>query len=779
MRENGTLRLFFLSLFISPLILFTGCQTQRAPATAAAELFKLYRFDDELSAAKITASSIGSSAAAADPIVWHNFFSEDDITWTLLRGRMGYRHGDLVLKGEENTPVMMSPPKSVIAWGLYQAVKIRMLAEGGHEIKIKIGDHEFRHKLGPPNLYNLYNFEINVPTPAGSQPLLIMPTDGLHDLVAISSIELVPRKAEFSQTTGRQKIGKHEEYRNAIYVHAPSSLSYQVTIPRNGQLSFGMGITERNHPITFHILADGLKELYSRTVSDPGVWEDARLDLSSYAGRNVALVFQATAESQGTVGLWANPVLTSGQKRRPNVLVYMIDTLRPDHTSLYGYVRDTTPYLKKLGSQALVFEDCQVPATWTKPSVASLLTSLYSFTHAIAREDDTIPEGSTTLAEQLRAAGYITASAVTNPLAGRISGLQRGFDYVTEWQAVGRYLTPEDRATDSAALNKVVFPWLEKHRDEPFFLYAHTTDPHAPYQPPADCEEKFAKPLETTQFNRDFTRLKEMALGRGASFGVNRALCTRAGIDPDRFIRRAIDRYDAKIFRNDRSFEQLTAKLQALGILDNTLVIVVSDHGEEFWEHGWTGHGQSVYQELARGVFMMWNPKLIPTPGRVAETVQLIDVMPTVLDLIGVKIPDVVQGQSLAPFARGQSFKRRGLLVTSRFAHPYGQSNELIPEDHIDSIALLNANWKLIFRPKGNVVGLNNVELYDRQTDRADTRNVAAQHSVEVNRMSNEIVSWMDTQKQIRAALGRGTKATLDPQTLDQLRSLGYLGGKR
>jgi arylsulfatase A-like enzyme len=779
LRENGILRFFFLLLLTGSLILLTGCQKQCASSTPPPELFKLYRFDDELSAAKITASLVGSSAVAADPIVWHNFFSEANIAWTLLRGRMGYRRGDLVLKGEENTPVIMSPPKSVIAWGLYQAVKIRMLAEGGHEIKIKIGNHEFKQKLGPPNLYNLYNFEINIPTPAGNQPLLIMPTNGLHDLVAISSIELVPRKAEFPRTTGRQMIGKREEYRKAVYVHAPSSLAYQVAVPRGGQLLFGMGITEKNHPITFHILADWSKELYSRTVSDPSLWEDAKLDLSSYAGRSVTLVFQATAESHGTVGLWANPLLMGGQEQRPNVLVYMIDTLRPDHTSLYGYARNTTPYLKKLGSEALVFENCQVPASWTKPSVASLLTSLYSFTHGIAHEDDTIPEGSTTLAERLRAAGYITASAVTNPLAGRISGLQRGFDYVTEWQAVGRYLTPEDRATDSAALNKIVFPWLEQHRNEPFFLYAHTTDPHAPYQPPADCEEKFANPSETTQFNRDFTRLKEMALGRGGSFGVNRDLCIRAGIKPDWFIQRAIDRYDAKILHNDQSFEQLIAKLKALGILDNTLVIVVSDHGEEFWEHGWTGHGQSLYEELARGVLMIWNPKLIPHPGRVAETAQLIDVMPTVLDLIGVKIPDVVQGQSLAPFARGQSFRRRGLLVTSRFAHPYGQSNELIPEDHIDSIALLNTNWKLIYRPKGNVVGLNKVELYDRRTDHAETQNIATQHSVEVNRMVSEIGSWMDTQRQVRAALGRGAKATLDQQTLDQLRSLGYLGGKQ
>ncbi len=220
-------------------------------------------------------------------------------------------------------------------------------------------------------------------------------------------------------------------------------------------------------------------------------------------------------------------------------------------------------------------------------------------------------------------------------------------------------------------------------------------------------------------------------------------------------------------------------KLKQLGILDNTLIIVVSDHGEEFWEHGWTGHGQSVYQELAHGVLMMWNPKLIPTPRRIPESVQLIDVMPSVLDLLAIKQPAVVEGQSLAPFAKGQPFQRIGRVMTSRFAHPYSLHDEFNPENHVDSMALINDKWKLIYRENGKSVGLNKVELYDRQVDRGDTNNVAPQHPQEVERMMAGIGTWMDAQKQIRAALGRGSKAAVDKDTMDRLRSLGYLGGKQ
>ena len=338
------------------------------------------------------------------------------------------------MKGDGSTPVIMAPQKTLIDWSRYEAIEIQMLAEGGQQLKVKVGNDEYSQKIGPLRRYNDYRFEIHIDDP-GARPWLIMPTDGLFDLVAIRSIRLVPRKASFEQSAGRQIIGKREEYRSALYVHSPSTLTFAVNVPKDGQLHFGMGITKTGSPITFHILANA-KEVYAKTVKDTDSWEDADVDLSTYGGGNVQLAFATSTETPGTVALWANPLLTSKTPgSRPNVLLYMIDTLRADHASLYGYARDTTPFLKKLGSEGLVFDDCQVQATWTKPSVASLLTSLYSFTHGIVRDYDTIPKAATTLAEQLRGAGYVTAGIVANPFAGRLSGLQKGFDYLSEWRS--------------------------------------------------------------------------------------------------------------------------------------------------------------------------------------------------------------------------------------------------------------------------------------------------------------------------------------------------------
>jgi arylsulfatase A-like enzyme len=737
------------------------------------------RLDDQLQSASITASRAASAARVTDPLVWQNFSSSNELKWVPLRGRVGYRNGDLMVKGEGSTPVVLAPKEPAIDWSLYEAVELRMSAGGGSEVKIRIGDFEARQKLGAPNQYQVYRFAVNLDAPKGTRPLAIMPTDSLTDLVAIRSIRLLPRTESFPQPSGRQSVGKKDEYRNALYVHAPASVSFRITPLRNARLHFGIGVTAKDVPVKFRVQVEGAKsDLYSQSLSNPDAWADADVDLSPFAGRPIKLSLICESAREGAVALWANPLITTGPAvRRPNVLIYMIDTMRADHTSLYGYTRDTTPFLKKLGATGVVFDDCQAQATWTKASTASLMTSLYSFTHGIVNDYDTIPKGAYTLAEQLRAAGYVTASMVANPFAGRTTGLQRGFDYMLEYPAVLRNRSETiDRGTDSAAVNKIVMPWLQQHRDEPFFLYAHTTDPHAPYRPPPPFDAKFGNPTESAEFDRTYMQLRNQREYGGGTV-INRASCRKSGVDPDRFITQAIDRYDGEILHNDKTFEVLVGKMKELGVLDNTLIIVVSDHGEEFWDHGWTAHGHSVYQELTHAALLMWNPKLLPAARRVAEPVQLIDVMPTVLDLLGLRAPTLIQGQSLLPLARGQAFRRRAPVMTSRFAHPGAQATGPVVENRTNSFALIDSKWKLIYRDNAKEVGINRVELFDRSSDRAETKNIAAQRPRDVERMMEEVGKWIGAQKQIRAVLGSTGKSVLDQQTIEQLRSLGYLGG--
>lgn len=757
-------------------IALTPCCRRKPQPPPAQETFSLYRFDDRLAEAAVQAPQPGGSAPLAPPLRWD--FSSPEIPWRLLRGRMGFRPpGQMVLKGEGATPVILIPEKTQVDWSLYETVAIRMAAESGREIKIKIGPHEYRRTLAPPLEWRVYRFDLDIATPASAYPLAIMPTDDLFAPVAIDWIEIIPRRAAFTEPVGRQFLGKQDEFRNAVYTHTPASLSYEVRVPAGGRLHFGMGIAARGRPVTFRVKAGPSAELvFEATVSDAETWQEAAVDVSRFAGQTVKLVFETSSAQPGAVGLWTNPLLTSSElPRRPNILVYLICSLRADHTSLYGYGRDTTPFLKSLGASAAVFEDAHAPAPWTKASVPSLLTSLHAYTLGIDSETATIPPGARTLAERLRAAGWVTASMVTNPFAGRASGLERGCDYLIEYPAVHRVRTEEtDRGTDSAALNRVLFPWLERHRAEPFFLYAHVTDPHAPYRPPRPFEEKWANPAESAAFDRHYAALHDLRqYGGGAVFTPDSVKAR--GLDPQRFLQQAIDRYDGEIAFADASLAALYAKLQELGILENTLLVVVSDHGEEFWDHGFTAHGHSVYGELIHALFLMWNPKLLPRPARIAEPVSLLDLVPTLLELLGLPAEGVVQGQSLAPLLRGQSFRRNGHVAASKLARPNPRG--FVPENATDSFALVEERWKLIYRRQAQRAGLSELELYARPDDPREKRNVAGRFPAEAARLEAEMRQWIAAQEQLRPLLGRGRPATLDPKAIERLRSLGYIGG--
>ena len=748
-----------------------------APVPAQANQ-SLIRLESLLSQADIQGSPASTNVSAAEPIVWQGFYSADAIPWEIARGRIGVRNGDLVVKGEGATPVILAPKEPAIDWKLYNGLEIRMSAQAGSEIKIKIGDFEAKQKLGPTGQYNVYRFDFDINAPKGGRILGIMPTDSVTEGVAIHSIKLIPKPAQFTKAAGLAfTLGKRDEYRNVIYLHSPVTISFPVTVPQNGFLHFGMGIAAKDAPVKFEVSVSGVAgEMFSKVITDPEVWDDGAINLARWSGKKINLQLRTESEHAGAVALWANPILSSSKlPALPNVLIYTVDTLRADHASLYHYQRDTTPFLSKFGANGVVFEDCQAQSTWTKSSIASMMTSLYSFTHGIMNDSGTIPPGAATIAEQLREAGYVTASIVASPFVGRSTGLERGFDYLMEFPVIRRQRNARtDGETDSGALNRVIFPWLDRHHDEPFFLYAHSTDPHAPYGPPPPFDAKFANPAQNAEFNRNYARFRtNHEYGGGAM--ISPEMCQKAGINGNRFLGQAVDRYDAEVLHNDYSFELLIDKLKQLGVLDNTLIIVMSDHGEEFWDHGWTAHGHTVYQELTHAVLLLWNPSLLPTPRRVKEPVQLIDVMPTIFDLLKLKAPPIMEGQSLEPLARGHHFQRSGLVIASRFAaaQPIG----LVPENATDSFAIIDEHWKFIYRNKSAHTGAKKVELYDRSSDRAERHDVSGEHPDLIQERTAALSQWIQAQNKIRSLVGHPGQSSLDQQTIDRLRSLGYLGG--
>jgi arylsulfatase A-like enzyme len=376
----------------------------------------------------------------------------------------------------------------------------------------------------------------------------------------------------------------------------------------------------------------------------------------------------------------------------------------------------------------------------------------------------------------LRRAGYVTASFVTNPFAGKASGLERGFDFLTEYSFLNQVRSQqEDRGVHSAELHQAVAEWLEHHRDEPFFLYVHSSDPHAPYHPPQEFESKFANPAESAQFHRDEQRLRSRHI-QTAGAHIRRVDIRRMGINPDRFLNQAMERYDAEIAYNDSTIEQLAGKLKELGVLNNTLIIVVSDHGEEFWEHGWMGHGHSLYQELTQAAWLMSNPGLLGPPRRITEPVQLLDLVPTVLDLLNIRPSGVIQGQSLVQLVRDRRFERRTPVMSSCLAYEDAKTSGDGVVEGNSTFALITSDWKLIWRKQAQRAGPPEIELFDRRADRADMHDVSAQQPETVHRLKAETDEWIQAQQQVRKLAGVKGEIPLSTVVIRRLRSLGYVG---
>lgn len=316
---------------------------------------------------------------------------------------------------------------------------------------------------------------------------------------------------------------------------------------------------------------------------------------------------------------------------RPNVIVYLIDTLRPDHLGCYGYKPSPSPALDRFAQDAVLFLDASAQSGWTKPATASIFSSQWPWRHRVQDFADKLAPEVPWLPQILQANGYQTAAVVTNRLAGSDFGYDRGYDSF-------RQLAKD---TSENAHAEAVH-WLEKERgSRPFFLYVHTIDPHAPYMHSPGYRGRLRSQAE--QIDQEPRRLAEEATFlrfRGRSLAELQPRVERLRHD-----------YDQEIANNDHSFGMLVEWLKAHQLYENTLILVVSDHGEEFLEHGYVGHLNSLYQELLHVPMLIKFPGQAGAATRVAETWQQIDLAPTVLGACGIAAPPTFQGLAYRPGA--------------------------------------------------------------------------------------------------------------------------------
>jgi len=309
----------------------------------------------------------------------------------------------------------------------------------------------------------------------------------------------------------------------------------------------------------------------------------------------------------------------------PNVLLIVVDTLRRDHLGAYGYERDTSPNLDRLAAESTRYERAVSHAPWTTPAIGALLSSQYPTTLGIQTEREVLPEPFVLLPEALVQAGYVTAAAVSHTFCSSRWGFDQGFDYFDEAGIAGGH-DPEGAAP---AVTRAALDFLAAEREAPFFLWLHYFDPHSDYYEHEgfDFPSDYSGPVTS---GAPFKRIEALARD-GALAGPN--------------LQRVLDLYDSEIAYTDHHIGRVLDQLRATGALDDTLVIVTADHGEEFLDHRKLGHAHTLKDELIGVPLIVRYPD--SAPATVTRPVGLVDVYPTVLDIAGLPPRGDLAGVSL------------------------------------------------------------------------------------------------------------------------------------
>jgi len=477
------------------------------------------------------------------------------------------------------------------------------------------------------------------------------------------------------------------------------------------------------------------------------------------ASRPVLLGMIAVVGALG-LGWW----LLGSKTSSVPVVIYVVDTLRADRLGLYGYPRKTSPELDALAAESVVFEQAYAPAPWTLPSVASILTSTFPCEHGVLKEKQKLNPGLQTLAERVRSAGYATAAYYSNWYVGNIADLDRGYETsVMEW--------PDQRRADE------VMAFTQKVGTRPFLLYLHTMEPHDLSWAPTEALKPFGHvSVDTRVAYRKAADQYRQALA--ADWRDNRPLGTTDATEEitDALAKlkalrpAASDLYDAAVRAADHNLGEVIATLKADGVWERGIFVFLSDHGEELGEHdGWL-HDQSVYEELVRVPLLIHFPDGKYGGTRLASVVSLVDLMPTILDYIGLeKLCAGCRGQSLLPVLGSELSDDETKTLVPTMRHNERHFYRTWKQGRGDvNVVLRRGSLKAIWNAEPDAV-----ELYELEADAGETSNLQPQRQAEARQLRDEAAAWLATcRSQLQPPV---TVDSIDPRAIEQLRAVGYI----
>lgn len=459
----------------------------------------------------------------------------------------------------------------------------------------------------------------------------------------------------------------------------------------------------------------------------------------------------------------------------PNVLLVSIDTLRPDHLGCYGYRRDTSPAIDWLAEEGVRFTTVASASSWTLPAHASLVTGLYPATHGAVKMAQPISRGVETLAQRLRRSGMTTCGVVSFHLLSAGYGFARGFDSYHELhkEAGGGLRTVRAEEVANRAIH-----WIGGNRSKPFFLFLHFFDPHWDYDPPPPYDRIY-NPGYRGNITGAYGSLMEYIKYRPApsgNGGDGAVLAAEPGQEREVTIapedlEQVLALYDGEIRYTDHHLGRVINALRLFGLLEQTLVVVTADHGEEFMEHGsLEGHAWTMYEEVIRVPLIMRFPDGLGG-GRVVEhQVRNIDIMPTILDWLQLGGSPAVEGASLLPEIRATCRADGGCAMTHAVA--FGETRRF---KLTRASARSSSGRKVIFTNGGETV-----EYFDLNRDPGEQSNLRESSgqmpNEEFARLEAALGNWLTGRDSGEAVGDEDSDGSvgIDQRTRAQLAAMGY-----
>jgi arylsulfatase A-like enzyme len=467
------------------------------------------------------------------------------------------------------------------------------------------------------------------------------------------------------------------------------------------------------------------------------------------------VVFAATAGVVSGVGVLgfglARPSVQQpadgANAKPPNILLVSIDSLRPDHLHSYGYPRETSSVIDQLAAEGARFTTVVAPTSWTLPSHITLLTALPPELHGVIQSWMQLKPGPVSVAEVLWQRGYETVGFVSGPFLKADYGFARGFDHYDDYTAVASSHELSHGAVTSPDLFALVRGWLQgwdsSGRERPFFLFLHMWDVHYDYTPPPPYDRLFDPDYTGTITGENFER------------GVH----IHPEMDP-RDIEHLVALYDGEIRYTDHYLGKILDLFREGDFLDDTIVVVTSDHGDEFFEHRNKGHRKALYDETILVALVIRYPRLIAPGTTVEGQVRLMDVAPTLLGLAGV--------EPLSGFGGSEGH--------AQDLGPLLRENQSAPVAPLTAYSHLHAQWASVRTEDSKLImSLSDpavYELYDLVNDPGEHTSLIPKRPDLAEKLESELTVW-------RTARRRGPSYSRDfelsEEHIRQLRALGYI----